>query len=198
MVILNQDINRSTTRSNQALDNLMQTLQEIQLNDSFSTSLYLDDSSIEEVTKYLIEINVVDVTDYNYVDNVSIIRSVLEQHHFLHNDSNSNNNDFDEITPLVTVEQANRTITDFIKLFSIKSSLSTKLQSKLLCNLQRARCPLINQHKIEKFRLLKQPTIRLKSLLTGFDSFLIEFHQTQVRRYVCVFLNSLNCKCAIE
>lgn len=103
-VILNQDINRYSTSSNQSLDDLMKTLQEIRLNDSFSVSLGLDDSNIEVVAEELIDLDVLHATCDDYANNVSIVNSVLEQHHLLHNDSTSNEDDFGKIPPLVTVE----------------------------------------------------------------------------------------------
>lgn len=81
------------------------------------------------------QLNAIDGTGDDYIDNISIVKSVLEQHNLLHSDSASNEDDFGEILPLVTVEQANQAITDLINLFSIESFLSTKLQSTLLCNL---------------------------------------------------------------
>lgn len=171
----------------------MKTLQEIQLNDSFSVSLGLDDSNIEEVAEYLLEMDVVDVIDNNYVEDVSIVRSVLKQHHLLHNDSNLNDDDFGEHLTLVTNEKSNRAITNLIKFFSIESSLSTKLQSKLLCNLQKACRPLIHLQKIEKLRLLKQSTIRLLTILQDLIVFELNFIEPKLDDELVFFLNSVNC-----
>lgn len=99
----------------------MKTLQEIRLNDSFSAYLGLDDSSIEVVVEELIDLDAVDNTSDDYIDDISIVKSVLEQHNLLHSDSASNEDDFGEILPLVTVEQANQAITDLINFFSIES-----------------------------------------------------------------------------
>lgn len=65
----------------------------------------LDDSSIEVIAEELIDLDVVDATGYDFVEDVSIFKSVLEQHNLLHND-NTSNGDFGEILPLMTVQQS--------------------------------------------------------------------------------------------
>ena len=50
-----------------------------------------------------------DASGNNNVDDVNIVKSVLEQHNLLQSASNSDDDDDDvvEIPPLVTIEQAN-------------------------------------------------------------------------------------------
>lgn len=56
----------------------MKTLQEIWLNDYFSASLGLDNSNIELVAKELIDLDAIDATGDDYVDDASNVKSILE------------------------------------------------------------------------------------------------------------------------
>ena len=87
----------------------MEILQEIWLDDSFSASYGFDDANIDQVAKDLIEMDACDASGNNNVDDVNIVKSVLEQHNLLQSASNSDDDDDDvvEIPPLVTIEQAN-------------------------------------------------------------------------------------------
>ena len=159
-IISNQDIDQSAPSSSQAFDDLLEILQEIWLDDSFSASLGIDDTYIDQVAKDLIEMDALDATGNDNVDDVNIVKSVLEQHNLLQSASNSDDDEgVVEIPPVVNVKQANQAITDLINFLSLESSLPMELQSDLLSNLQRARCPLIHQQKFEKVGLLKQLTV---------------------------------------
>lgn len=79
----NQDNDRFVTGLNQAIDDLVEILQEIQLDDFFSGSLGLDDTSIEKVAENLIEIDVVDANGDANIDDIEIVMSVLEDHNLL-------------------------------------------------------------------------------------------------------------------
>ena len=159
-IISNQVINQSAPSSSQAVDDLLEILQEIWLNDFFSASLGIDDTNIDQVAKDLIEMDALDATGYDNVDDVNIVKCVLEQHNLLQSASNSvDDEDVVEIPPVVTVKQANQAITDLINFLSLESSLLMELQSDLLSNLQRACHPLIHQQKFEKVGSLKQLTV---------------------------------------
>jgi hypothetical protein len=123
-------------------------------------SLGFDDTNIDQVTKDLIEMDALDATGNNNVDDVNIVKSVLEQHNLLQSASNSDDDeDVVEIPPVVTIKQANQAITDLINFLSLESSALTELQRYLLSNLQGAHCLLIHQQKFEKVGLLKQSTV---------------------------------------
>ena len=77
-IISYQDINWSARSSSQAIDDLMETPQEIQLDDSFSVSLSFDDTNIEQVAEDLIEMDALDATGNDHVDDVNIVEFVLE------------------------------------------------------------------------------------------------------------------------
>ena len=159
-VISSQDIDWFAPSSSQAINGLLEILQEIWLDVSFSASLGIDDATIDQVAKDLIEMDAFDATGNDNVDDVNIVKSVLEQHNLLQSASNSDDDeDVVEIPPVVTVKQANQAITDLINFLSLESSLPMELQSDLLSNLQRACCPLIHQQKFEKVGLLKQLTV---------------------------------------
>jgi hypothetical protein len=160
-VIANEHIDLSVPNSNQAVDDLVIMLREIRLEESFSVSLGLDDENFEQVAEELIEMDALDATGDDEVDDANIVQSVLEQHNLMQNSRNIDDDDVEEIPPLVSVEQANRAITDFINFLSLESSLSSELQSNLLSNLQKARRPLIHQQKVEKNRLLKQSALSM-------------------------------------
>jgi hypothetical protein len=154
-IISNQVIDQSAPSSSQAVDDLLEILQEIWLDDSLSASLGIDDTNIDQVAQDLIEMDALDATGYDNVDDVNIVKSVLEQHNLLQSASNSDDDeDVVEIPPVVTVKQANQAITDLINFLSLESSLPMELQSDLLSNLQRACCPLIHQQKFDKVGLL--------------------------------------------
>ena len=59
-IISNQDIDQSAPSSSQAFDDLLEILQEIWLDDSFSASLGIDDTYIDQVAKDLIEMDALD------------------------------------------------------------------------------------------------------------------------------------------
>ena len=106
--ISNQDIDWSATSSSQANNDLLEILQEIWLDDSFSASYGFDDANIDQVAKDLIEMDACDASGNNNVDDVNIVKSVLEQHNLLQSASDSDDDDdVVEIPPLVTIEQAN-------------------------------------------------------------------------------------------
>ena len=108
-VISNQVIDQSAPSSSQAVDDLLEILQEIWLNDSFSASLGIDDTNIDQVAKDRIEIDALDATGNNNVDDVNIVKSALEQHNLLQSASNSDDDeDVVEIPPVVTVKQVNQ------------------------------------------------------------------------------------------
>ena len=61
-VISNQVIDQSAPSSSQAVDDLLEIDQEIQLDDSLSASLGIDDTNIDQVAKDLIEMDALDAT----------------------------------------------------------------------------------------------------------------------------------------
>ena len=159
-IIFNQNIDQYVPSSSQAVDDLLEILKEICLDDSFSASLGIDDTKIDRVAKDQIEMDALDATGNDNVDDVNIVKSVLKQHNLLQSASNSDDDeDVVEIPPVVTVKQANQAITDLINFLSLESSLPMELQSGLLSNLERACHPLIHQQKFEKVGLLKQLTV---------------------------------------
>ena len=79
-VISNQDTDQSAPSSSQVVDGLLEILQEIQLDDSFLVSLGIDDTNIDQIAKDQIEMDALDATGNGNVDNVNIVKSVLEQH----------------------------------------------------------------------------------------------------------------------
>ena len=117
-VISNQDTDQSAPSSSQVVDGLLEILQEIQLDDSFLVSLGIDDTNIDQIAKDQIEMDALDATGNGNVDNVNIVKSVLEQHILLQSASNSDDGDVVEIPPVVTVKQANWAITDLINFLS--------------------------------------------------------------------------------
>ena len=191
-IIFNQNIDQYVPSSSQAVDDLLEILKEICLDDSFSASLGIDDTKIDRVAKDQIEMDALDATGNDNVDDVNIVKSVLKQHNLLQSASNSDDDeDVVEIPPVVTVKQANQAITDLINFLSLESSLPMELQSDLLSNLQRACCPLIHQQKFEKVGLLKQLTVA-NILLQSRKSELLRL----VLKYAFVtipFLTALDC-----
>ena len=120
-VIANQHIDRSVPNSNQAVDDLVIMLREIRLEESFSVSLGLDDENFEQAAEELIEMDALDATGDDEVDDANIVQSVLEKHNLMQNSRNIDDDDVEEIPPLVSVEQANRTITDLINFLSLSN-----------------------------------------------------------------------------
>lgn len=77
------NIDRFVTGSNQAIDDLVEILLEIWFYDFFSGSIGLDDASIQEVFENLIEIDALDATSDDNIDDIDIVKSVLEDHNLL-------------------------------------------------------------------------------------------------------------------
>lgn len=119
----NQDIDRFVRGSNQAIDDLV----EIWLDVFFSGSLGLDDASIEEVAENLIDLDALDATGNDNIDDNDMVKSVLEDHNLLQSASHSENDDIVQVPILVTIEQANEASIDLINFFSTQSSLPTNL-----------------------------------------------------------------------
>ena len=133
-IISNQVIDQSAPSSSQAVDDLLEIDQEIQLDDSLSASLGIDDTNIDQVAKDLIEMDALDATGYDNVDDVNIVKSALEQHNLLQSASNSDDDeDVVEIPPVVTVKQVNQAITDLINFLSLESSELLALCRRLCC-----------------------------------------------------------------